>query len=184
MALTPHPPSAIARAMFFSANAFAGLGLAMMACANLGSQTMQEHPCAKRADISRQFTFLLPGSQSFHLLVIWTGRIVRPVQSLRVSRPQAPQSYCWFCFCFFHFRVSSWPSSGTSAVRTRSRDRTMARDGFRVRWRIQQFPAGPQSDSHNPRFHRPPYDPGRSDFPSPVLTLAYPFAAFPRRREA
>ena len=39
---------------------------------------------------------------------------------LRVSRPQAPQSYCWFWFCFFHFRVSSSPSSGTSAVRTRT----------------------------------------------------------------
>jgi len=55
----------------------------------------------------------------------------------------------------------------------------MARDGFRVRWQFQKFPTGPQSDSHDPRFHRPPYDPGRSDFPSPVLTLACPPAAFP-----
>jgi hypothetical protein len=59
------------------------------------------------------------------------------------------------------------------------RDRTMVRDGSRVRWLIQRFPAGPQSDSHHPRSHRPPYDPGRSDFPSPVLTLACPRTAFP-----
>jgi len=48
----------------------------------------------------------------------------------------------------------------------------VARDGFRVRWLFRQFPVGPQSDSLDPRFHRPPCDPGRSDFPSPVLTLA------------
>jgi hypothetical protein len=28
--------------------------------------------------------------------------------------------------------------------------------------------------SHDPRFHKPPCDPGRSVFPSPVLTLAFP----------
>ena len=32
-----------------------------------------------------------------------------------------------------------------------------------------------------PRFQRPPYDPGRSVFPSPVLTLAFPLWACPRR---
>jgi hypothetical protein len=32
---------------------------------------------------------------------------------------------------------------------------------------------------HGPRFRRPPGDPGRSDGPSPVLTLACPPAAFP-----
>ena len=36
---------------------------------------------------------------------------------------------------------------------------------------------------HRPRFHRPPYDPGRSDFPSPVLTSAlhaiFQMQAFP-----
>ena len=36
---------------------------------------------------------------------------------------------------------------------------------------------------HEPRFPRPPYDPGRSDFPSPVLTLACPAAACPPPRE-
>ena len=31
----------------------------------------------------------------------------------------------------------------------------------------------------DPRFRKPPYDPGRSDFPSPVLTLAlFPPTAF------
>ena len=37
---------------------------------------------------------------------------------------------------------------------------------------------GSQAD-HEPRFPRPPYDPGRSDFPSPVLTLAFPLKVFP-----
>ena len=32
---------------------------------------------------------------------------------------------------------------------------------------------------HGSRFTKPPYDPGRSDFPSPVLTLACPPEAFP-----
>jgi len=32
---------------------------------------------------------------------------------------------------------------------------------------------------HASRFREPPYDPGRSDFPSPVLTLACPPTAFP-----
>jgi hypothetical protein len=31
----------------------------------------------------------------------------------------------------------------------------------------------------DPRFRKPPCDPGRSVFPSPVLTLAYPTRAFP-----
>lgn len=30
---------------------------------------------------------------------------------------------------------------------------------------------------------KPPYDPGRSDFPNPVLTLAYPPTAFPYSRK-
>jgi len=30
----------------------------------------------------------------------------------------------------------------------------------------------PFSHLHSPRFHKPPYDPGRSDFPSPVLVSA------------
>ena len=46
----------------------------------------------------------------------------------------------------------------------------------------RKFPASPHSDSHDPRFHRPPCDPGRSDFPSPVLTLAFPSAAYPPPR--
>ena len=32
------------------------------------------------------------------------------------------------------------------------------------------------------RFRKPPYDPGQSDFPSPVLTLACPPTAFPKAR--
>ena len=39
----------------------------------------------------------------------------------------------------------------------------------------------PFSSLHAPRFREPPYDPGRSDFPSPVLTLACPPTAFPQR---
>ena len=35
---------------------------------------------------------------------------------------------------------------------------------------------------HSSRFRKPPYDPGQSDFPSPVLTLAGPSAAFPKTR--
>ena len=35
---------------------------------------------------------------------------------------------------------------------------------------------------HGPRFPRPPYDPGRSDFPSPVLTLAFPWKSSRSRR--
>ena len=54
----------------------------------------------------------------------------------------------------------------------RCRDRIMVRDGVRVRWQFRRFPGGPQSDSHDPRSHKPPCDPGRSDFPSPVLTSA------------
>ena len=41
----------------------------------------------------------------------------------------------------------------------------------------------PFSLLHSPRFRKPPYDPGRSDFPSPVLTLACPPTAFPQRRK-
>jgi hypothetical protein len=37
----------------------------------------------------------------------------------------------------------------------------------------------PFSSHHASRFREPPYDPGRSDFPSPVLTLAFPPTAFP-----
>ena len=40
----------------------------------------------------------------------------------------------------------------------------------------------PFSSRHASRFREPPYDPGRSDFPSPVLTLACPPTAFPPRR--
>ena len=65
----------------------------------------------------------------------------------------------------------------------RCRDRIMVRDSVRVRWQIRQFPGGPQSDSHGPRFHKPPCDPGRSVFPSPVLTSApqvvFRWPAFP-----
>jgi hypothetical protein len=43
----------------------------------------------------------------------------------------------------------------------------------------------PISHLHSPRFHKPPYDPGRSDFPSPVLVSAlhaiYRIVVFPCR---
>jgi len=48
----------------------------------------------------------------------------------------------------------------------------MARISLRVRWLIWRFPTRPQSDSPRLRFHEPPCNPGRSDFPSPVLTSA------------
>ena len=54
------------------------------------------------------------------------------------------------------------------------RDRNAARREHRVRWRLQRLPAGPQSGSQDSRrFRKPPYDPGRRDFPVPVLTLAF-----------
>ena len=40
----------------------------------------------------------------------------------------------------------------------------------------------PFSPNHSPRFRKPPYDPTRSVFPSAVLTLADPPAAFPTPR--
>ena len=41
----------------------------------------------------------------------------------------------------------------------------------------------PFSPNHSPRFRKPPYDPTRSVFPSAVLTLAYPPAAFPKPKK-
>ncbi len=41
----------------------------------------------------------------------------------------------------------------------------------------------PFSPNHSPRFRKPPYDPTRSVFPSAVLTLADPPAAFPTPRK-
>ena len=41
----------------------------------------------------------------------------------------------------------------------------------------------PFSPNHSPRFRKPPCDPTRSVFPSAVLTLAYPPAAFPKPRK-
>jgi hypothetical protein len=53
-------------------------------------------------------------------------------------------------------------------------------EGFQTR----PFGCGVGSQFHHePRFPRPPYDPGRSDFPSPVLTLACPAAACPPPRK-
>ncbi len=46
------------------------------------------------------------------------------------------------------------------------------------------FPASCKwSSDRTSRFRKPPYDPGRSDLPSPVLTLALPLTAFPRQRK-
>ena len=45
---------------------------------------------------------------------------------------------------------------------------------------IHAFACGAGSKfTHSSRFQRPPYDPVRSDFPSTVLTLAFPPKAFP-----
>jgi hypothetical protein len=41
----------------------------------------------------------------------------------------------------------------------------------------------PSSPNHSSRFRKPPCDPTRSVFPSVVLTLANPPAAFPKRRK-
>ena len=50
-------------------------------------------------------------------------------------------------------------------------------------WLFRRFRGTcPFSRPHSSRFRKPPYDPGRSDFPSPVLTLACPPAAFPSSR--
>ena len=96
-----------------------------------------------------------------------------------VQRPTA----CWSTSSGDRHIASLAIVSASSATYP-CRDRSMARDGFRIRWLIRRFPAGPQSDFRCPRFHRPPYDPGRSNFPSPVLTLACPPAAFPDTGEA
>jgi len=71
-----------------------------------------------------------------------------------------------------------------SAPGSGGRDRARARAGLRselgcfgvsaVRARL--------APAISPRFPGPPYDPGRSDFPSPVLTLACPPTAFPWMR--
>jgi hypothetical protein len=59
-----------------------------------------------------------------------------------------------------------------------------ARDG-RVRWQLHRFPDGPQSGSPGTRrFRKPPYDPGRRDFPGPVLTLAFLHGSSRYRGEA
>jgi hypothetical protein len=59
-----------------------------------------------------------------------------------------------------------------------------AHDG-RVRGPVQRFPVGPQSGSHgHDDSASPPYDPGRWDFPSPVLTLAFLRGPTPMRGEA
>ena len=46
------------------------------------------------------------------------------------------------------------------------RDRNAARATLGFGGISTQFPSRPQSDSHNSRFRKPPYDPARSDFPS------------------
>jgi hypothetical protein len=44
----------------------------------------------------------------------------------------------------------------------------------RIRRQLHPFPDGPQSGSQQlRRFRKPPCDPGRRDFPGPVLTLAF-----------
>ncbi|MBI3302071.1 MAG: IS110 family transposase [Deltaproteobacteria bacterium] len=71
-------------------------------------------------------------------------------------------------------RQGAITKSGNSYARrapiegARDGDRNEARAALRVRWQFHPFPSGPQSDSRHSRFLMPPYDPGRSAFPSPV----------------
>ena len=65
-----------------------------------------------------------------------------------------------------------------------SRDRSTARTPTGLRYRAgrasRYVPCGTSlAQTNRSRFRRPPYNPGRSDFPSPVLTLAFPPRAFP-----
>ena len=52
----------------------------------------------------------------------------------------------------------------------------------RIRRPLPRFRGGPYGRRPWSRFSKPPYDPGRSDFPSPVLTLAFLRGPFQRRR--
>ena len=49
----------------------------------------------------------------------------------------------------------------------------MERAHVRIRRPLPRFRGGPYGRRPWSRFSKPPYDPGRSDFPSPVLTLAF-----------
>ena len=63
---------------------------------------------------------------------------------------------------------------------SRSRDRIRARDTVRRRVTIAALSVAAWDPSfhHGPRFPEPPCNPGRSDFPIPVLTLAFPARPF------
>ena len=58
----------------------------------------------------------------------------------------------------------------------------MERAHVRIRRPLPRFRGGPYGRRPWSRFPKPPYDPGRSDFPSPVLTLAFLRGPFRRRR--
>ena len=62
------------------------------------------------------------GSRTYGKAVDNSFRVAHRFPTLLPSRPQAPQSNCWFWIFIFlsHFMVSSSPSSGTNAVRTRT----------------------------------------------------------------
>src|SRR5467141_1254008 len=60
------------------------------------------------------------------------------------------------------------------------RDRIRARDTVRRRVTIAALSVAAWDPDfhHGPRFPEPPCNPGRSDFPIPVLTLAFPARPF------
>ena len=58
----------------------------------------------------------------------------------------------------------------------------MERAHVRIRRPLPGFRGGPYGRRPWSRFSKPPYDPGRSDFPSPVRTLAFLRGPFRRRR--
>ena len=58
----------------------------------------------------------------------------------------------------------------------------MERAHVRIRRPLPRFRRGPYGRRPWSRFSKPPYDPGRSDFPSPVRTLAFLRGPFRRRR--
>ena len=58
----------------------------------------------------------------------------------------------------------------------------MERAHVRIRRPLPRFRRGPYGQRPWSRFSKPPCDPGRSDFPSPVRTLAFLRGPFQRRR--
>ena len=105
---------------------------------------------------SRPFPPRPPPEVAFHCSVasqvIWPG----------------PTSHSRACSAF----GSCLPEPAQTEVGAQVRSGRLVARSFRVRWIIHGFPHGPQSGSHSSRFHKSPFDPGQSDFPSPVLASA------------